>query len=395
MGLGLLLTGLALQLTIGPIRWEWLAYPVNVLVLLVYLVLILLAFWARGRVRVLRFQASYQAAVPALVYAVSLTALMGLLRQTPGTDTGLLGSLSNMLTFWPFVLVYGWISFIVALVALKQITAFGWQKLPSLLSHLGLFVILTAGSLGSADRQQLKMFCEKDHPERRALDHRMRTKELPIGVELKRFTIEEYPAKLTLSDRRTYPWGAALATVDLEAGSHSAGGMKMGAWQIRIGQVLDNACPKQQSDSIGFVACSSEGATTAVWVEAVSSVRRVSGWIACGSYLYPAQSLALDSVQALTMPPREPKRFASEVRLVGSDGRQVEAVIEVNKPVVFDGWKIYQYGYDREKGRWSAYSVLELVADPWMPAVYVGILSLLAGAICLFFRVQQRKEASE
>ena len=54
-----------------------------------------------------------------------------------------------------------------------------------------------------------------------------------------------------------------------------------------------------------------------------------------------------------------------------------------NKPVTVDGWKIYQYGYDTQMGAMSQTSILELVRDPWLPAVYTGIYMMLAGAVCM------------
>ena len=58
--------------------------------------------------------------------------------------------------------------------------------------------------------------------------------------------------------------------------------------------------------------------------------------------------------------------------------------VDVNKPVEVEGWKIYQYGYDTQMGAMSDTSILELVSDPWLPYVYVGIYMMLLGAVCMF-----------
>ena len=42
-------------------------------------------------------------------------------------------------------------------------------------------------------------------------------------------------------------------------------------------------------------------------------------------------------------------------------------------------------------GRWSETSTFELVKDPWLPAVYVGIYMLLVGAILTFIVSQKRR----
>ena len=86
-----------------------------------------------------------------------------------------------------------------------------------------------------------------------------------------------------------------------------------------------------------------------------------------------------------------PRRFASDVRITTSTGRTMTATVDVNKPVMVDGWKIYQYGYDTQMGAMSRISVLELVRDPWLPAVYAGICMMLAGTLCMFVFGGRRK----
>ena len=79
-----------------------------------------------------------------------------------------------------------------------------------------------------------------------------------------------------------------------------------------------------------------------------------------------------------------PKRFASEIQILTKSGKNIETVVDVNKPHEVDGWKIYQYGYDTQMGAQSQISILELVSDPWLPMVYTGIYMMLAGAVCMF-----------
>ena len=79
-----------------------------------------------------------------------------------------------------------------------------------------------------------------------------------------------------------------------------------------------------------------------------------------------------------------PKRYASVLKIAEKQGDAFEATIDVNKPIVVDGWKIYQYGYDTSMGAESKISILELVSDPWLPLVYAGIFMMLGGAVCMF-----------
>ena len=81
-----------------------------------------------------------------------------------------------------------------------------------------------------------------------------------------------------------------------------------------------------------------------------------------------------------------PRRFASEIKVLTKTGKSIETVVDVNKPIEVDGWKIYQYGYDTQMGAQSEISIFELVRDPWLPAVYTGIYMMLAGALCMFVK---------
>ncbi len=51
--------------------------------------------------------------------------------------------------------------------------------------------------------------------------------------------------------------------------------------------------------------------------------------------------------------------------------------------ITIDGLKIYQTGYDESKGKWSKINIIELVKDPWLPVVYIGIFMILAGSLYL------------
>ena len=89
-----------------------------------------------------------------------------------------------------------------------------------------------------------------------------------------------------------------------------------------------------------------------------------------------------------------PKRFASEIRIRTMSGKDIQATVDVNKPVEVEGWKIYQYGYDTQMGAISQTSILELVSDPWLPAVYTGIYMMLTGAVCMFLFGGRKKNVN-
>jgi hypothetical protein len=192
IGGGLIFVGLLLEWWAGPVVWAALAWPVNGILLAGFLTMIGVVFLCRKWVYAFRFLGTYQAAIPAMTYAVGLTMVMGLTRQT--TDGR---GLSNMLTFWPFVLIYVYMALILGLVILKRINSLSslsssWNHLSFLLNHLGLFLAMTTATLGNADMQRLKMITVTGEPEWRALTQEGAIHELPMAIELQRFIMETY-----------------------------------------------------------------------------------------------------------------------------------------------------------------------------------------------------------
>ena len=372
-----------------------------------------------------------QAAIPAIAAAAILTLIMGLTKQVAEGKAPIdpLG-LTKMLNFWPFVLVYVWMTAIVGEVTLNQIAHFSWRRLPTLTSHIGLFLVLTCGTLGSADMLRVKMFCEKGQVEWRGLDTFSAVHHLPVAIQLEKFTIDEYPPKLMLIDKMGLPLPKGKPENILLDKNVKSG--QLLDCKIEILKRIDNAMPVMLSkmvgkipggmmsyirmDSLGqahnkdgYIASDATGNACAVLVKVTTGVNTnessilgfgfhkryqhtITGWLTCGSYLFPYQSLKLNDGRSLVMPNREPRRFASLVDIYTQDGKNIQTEIEVNKPFSIDGWKIYQLSYNEQMGKWSNLSIFEIVTDPWMPIVYVGIFMLLFGAVGMFLTASRKKE---
>ena len=397
IGAGLLVIGILLQMAVGAIDWNLFAYPVNVIVLVVYVIALIAMHLLRKRVYLFEWLSHYSAAVSALLWVVIMTVVMGLIRQAPSghASMDLLG-FSQMISSWPFVLLYFWMVTALGMAILRVCIPFKWSRLSFLLNHIGLFVALIAATLGNADMQRLKMTTRAGNAEWRATDDKGHMIELPLAIELKDFTIDEYPPKLMLIDNET---GCTLPEKSpvhllLEEGV-SDGSLQ--DWQLTIEQSIPMAASVATGDTLKFTEFHSMGATYAVYLKAVNQKSRQTkeGWVSCGSFLFPYKAIRLDSMTSLVMPEREPQRFASEVKIYTQGGTIAEGTIEVNRPMEVEGWKIYQLSYDETKGRWSDISVFELVRDPWLPVVYAGIIMMVAGAVCLFVNAQRRKEEEE
>ena len=195
-----MIVGLLLQLSVGPVDWDMFRWPVNGFVLAGFLGIIALIFLLRKRVYGCRFIGTYQAAIPALVYVVVLTIVMGMTRQKSLTSPIEEGSwwINYMLNFWPFVLIYVYIAVILGQIILRRTFNFHFsvfnlkRDIPFLLNHLGLFLAMTTATLGNADMQRLKMIAVKGESEWRALNPQQLIVEMPFKIELKEFVMETY-----------------------------------------------------------------------------------------------------------------------------------------------------------------------------------------------------------
>ena len=371
--IGLVLVGLLLQISLGPINWDLLAAPVNIIFLILYLALLALAFGVRNKVYAIRWAMTNHAAVPSILIAGLATVIYGITCER------------STLSAWPFVLLYFWLTTILGLTCMKH-----WKNPTFLLNHLGLFLSIICATLGSADMQKLRMQVNQEEPEWRAWDENNRVHELDLSIQLNHFTIEEYPPKLVLVDNETgimQPAGepASLVLEDSVMTSNLLG------HEIQVEKLYTCCALSMEADSINYIPWNYAGATTAARI-------RIDGgepvWVSNGSYLFPFRSARVDNVVSIVMPECEPKRFLSSVNVFTKNGKVIKdaAEIEVNKPLEVDGWKIYQLSYDDSKGRWSNISILELVRDPWLPGVYAGIFMLLAGALFMFITAGGKKK---
>ena len=358
-GAGLFVTGLLLQWSVGGIRWGLFAWPVNIIVLVLFLLLLAGMHGLRKRVYCFGWLSHYTAAVSSLVCVAAITVIMGLVRQVPSThpSADVIG-FSKMLSFWPFVLLYVWLVAVLGMTILRAAIPFNVRKIPFLLNHAGLFVALLTATLGNADMQRLKMITQLGKTEWRAIDEGGKLTELPLAVELKEFTIHEYPPKLMLIDNET---GQALPKdmpehLLLEEKVERG---KLLDWDISIFQTIPMAASVATEDTLKFTEFHSMGAAYAVYLKAVNTASGQSkeGWVSCGSFMFPYKALRLSEQTSLVMPEREPQRFVSAVTVYTQAGDVVEGTIEVNRPLKISGWNIYQLSYDETKGRWSDVSV--------------------------------------
>ncbi len=76
------------------------------------------------------------------------------------------------------------------------------------------------------------------------------------------------------------------------------------------------------------------------------------------------------------------KSFQSKVRLIQRGKEVASQTIEVNKPLKYRGYAIYQSDYDQDR---EMYSVFEIARDPGIRFVYIGFLIISVGVVFTFY----------
>ena len=390
--IGLFIIGTFLQLSIGKINPESFKFPINVIIGTIFLLCLLFFHIRSDKIKKLRWFTGRQAALTSLSALLFLVILMGLTRQLSHTiDVSSekflirLGFM-QMTVSWQFILISFYFLWVLGLVTLRRLSSFRMKDLGFVLNHGGLFIVFFTAILGSCDLQRLIMSVPINVPEWRATNSKNEIVELPLAIELNSFTIDEYPPKLMLLDNKTgevlpkkKPKNVAIEETPFVT--------ELLGWKLEITKYLPYAAGVHTKDSLKFVEYYSDGATSALYVKAqnITDGDTTEGWISCGNFMFQYAALRLNENVSLIMLDREPRRYVSDVTVYIKKGDTKNALIEVNKPFSIDGWKIYQSSYETFRGKWSTYSVFELVKDPWLPAVYAGIVMLLIGSILLLF----------
>jgi len=392
---GLLIIGLLLQVTAGEVKFELLSYPVNFFLHVILILGLTAIHFLFKKSYFFRCISTLEFALPTMGFVVILVIFMGLTPQFQSDVkiSGLIGrfGLLKMLSAWYFVLIFLWLIIILCAVIIRRITNFRLKKdIPFLLNHLGLFIALVCGVLGSADMQRLKLTASVGNPEWRAIDNKQNIVELALAIELNNFTIEEYPPKLVLIDNETGKIGSGKKSKSILADEKTTTG-NLNDWQITIDKRIDNAAMIFSGDTVKYVEYYSYGSTCAIYVNVlnINTLYQNEGWVSCGNFMFSPKALKLDEKTSLIMLPLEPRRYVSDVTIFTQSEKEINAIIEVNKPLKVEGWKIYQVSYDEKRGKWSEISVFELIRDPWLPAVYTGILMMMAGVLSMIIFISK------
>lgn len=383
IGISLLLIGIVMQILIGNKMNINLHWPFNLIVFCSHIILCVLSFVFFKKTVFIRWITRVPASMVSIVMVLFLTMLIGTIPQTLENKNAIINllGLNKITQTWYFLLVIFYFSSCLLMVSVKRISLGFLSNLGFLVNHLGLYIALNAGVFGSGDLIRYTMEIKENKISWVANDANNKAVEMPIAVVLEDFIMDEFPPKLAIINH-----AGSLLTKKGKNLFLVKKGLKAELENNYTVTVVDYFPEAVKFDS-SYRAVNQEGATPAVYVK-VSNAKtgfKKEGWLASGTFLYDQQYLGLENQQFLVLTKPEPRKFSSKIKVFTIDKDEYSTVLEVNKPFEVMGWKLYQLSYDERFGKYSTTSTIELVKDPWLPVVYLGVFMMIAGAVYLFF----------
>ena len=80
--------------------------------------------------------------------------------------------------------------------------------------------------------------------------------------------------------------------------------------------------------------------------------------------------------------PGQIKDFKSTLQILEGQDMVKESVVEVNHPLTYGGYSLYQATYDRDREQWSG---SEVAKAPGVPLVYGGFTLFLVGLVLALY----------
>lgn len=383
IALALFITGYLIQFASGSYA-PLLSYPLNIIVLAIYIGSLISVKIFFGRGQVIQWLSSVPAAIGSVFLFGILSLFMGLVPQSqmlPAKEV-----IHNIANSWPYFFAVFYLLTVLGLTVIKRTLPFKGKTVWFLFNHLGLWVVIAGASFGAGDIIRLKMETRLKEPVWTAIDEYGKQVEPGIAVELQKFSIGYFAPSLSLYDFSKEMQVEKVKPVQVDSAGVS---LNYDGWNIRVKEYIPSAVWHD-----GMVSpFTGPGSVPAVYIVAKKDSAVISGWVNPGNNINPSQSIMLDENTGVALQFPLPKSYRSDIKVYSKSDSIYNISVEVNKPAYIEGWRIYQVSYNDKMGRWSETSVLELNRDPWLPVVYIGLFMMIIGAVYLFVMGVKTKSA--
>jgi hypothetical protein len=252
--------------------------------------------------------------------------------------------------------------------------------------HAGCVLILTGAVWGSqaGHKLQKKFFgidkipagqmaiFEGESENRVALENDDEVRELPFYVKLKDFRIEYYkPEYLYIQNRQGKSW-----KIPAELNAKFSLGDNIST--VRIVRKFENFKIKIEGDNRVPYDDPQPGSNAALEVEIKSPGGQVVTkyfFERFPGHIHPEDNFFLSYRRVIS-------EYISELQIIRNNEVVAEKDIEVNHPLHFGGYHLYQADYDKQAGQ---YTILTVTSDTGLGTVYAGYLMLCIGVFWHFW----------
>ena len=356
-------------------------WPLNIIILSVFVIyIVLLHFFWKSDIKV------WLSSVPTTVTAIGAYAfvvvLMGFIPQIDKSEPNwirLIG-LSHIHRSWEFLFLSIYLLMILGLVILRRFKKMNFRNITFLLNHLGIFIVISAASVGTGDLQRLTLPLYSGQESNYAYKNKTTLKKLPFSVKLDTFKIEYYiPQMIIFNPHSRQIYNESGIDYSIAKGKE----IRYKNWTFDVLKYYRSGVRK---DKI-FVKKDTAKSEFAALIKITNGKSSTKAWISSGNYWHASMSVNVSRDLAISLSLPEDKKYISTIDLFDNNTSKAVKNIKilVNHPFKYEGFTIYQQGFDNKAYPGTNVSILELVRDPWLPVVYVGLIMLLIGATLLFW----------
>ncbi|MDP2896214.1 MAG: cytochrome c biogenesis protein ResB [bacterium] len=251
------------------------------------------------------------------------------------------------------------------------------RRLGTTVTHVGVLVMVAGAVISSIWAQRGFIPLPIGQSSKLCYDDKQRPIQLPFEVHLDDFKVERHASQkealvVHLVKEKTARVFPIRVGEEFEVGS--------GPYKITILRYEPDFVVLSKGD---YGSRSKSPNNPAILVRVSGGSQDRTEWVFLkfpGMHRDPNADIVLDYRQIGA--PGRVKDFKSSLRLL-QDGQVVASkTIEVNKPLKYAGWAIYQSSYDSIHESWSG---LEIAKDPGIPLVYLGFLLITIGVLYGFY----------
>lgn len=355
-----------------------LVYPLNLFFIILFLLsIIFFRIFAKNSL-VYLWISSVKTSIVAISFFLSFILLMGIIPQNDANDFFSRLGLTNLVNSYPFALVYVFLMFNLGIVVANRITQkLTLRNIAFLFNHLGLFIILLFGGIGSYDFKQVDVISKYDETVTFGYDRKGKIVELPFAFELQKFNIDYYPPKIKLIKRDTNQKKGFKTLFEFDIDTIKARNYKN--YEFKVLKFI----PYSWWDNDSIKTMRVPGYVSSALIRLKTYTDTKSVWISNSSIMQKGKFFEINDDTLLILDHLLPKRYVSHLKILTKKGEKYFDSIEVNRPLTIMSWYVYPKDYNKNLGEYSDYIIFEANYDPWLNYVYVGIYMLIIGSLLL------------